>query len=97
MSDLVKQLDRIGNDILKHLRATGKPMTQTELYDISDLRMRIAYNAWSYALERLEKHHMIFMCDEVAYNLECMYVVDFERSAYLHTIQSFTNIKVKPD
>lgn len=66
MATISEQLDKIGQDILKHLKAAKIPLTQKELYQRSDLGLAkknagLSDYGWPFALQKLERAGKIEM------------------------------------
>ena len=66
MASITEQLDKIGADIMKHLKAAKIPLTQKELYQRSDLGLAnksagLSDYGWPYALQKLERAGKIEM------------------------------------
>ncbi len=90
MSELRKQLERIERDILFVLNENKRPMSQGEIY--KNRKLNLSMHGWSYALERLEKQHMVEFTDDNKWKLK-----NFEDKTYLQAIENFCEHKIKPD
>lgn len=91
MNDLTRQLDRIGKDILEVLKDSPKPLTQTQLHALSKLK-NISENGWSFALDKLERNHLVEFVDPYFWKLK-----DPERKAYLNTVEQLTSTRLDSD
>lgn len=97
MSSLSQTLTEIGEDILKHLTASKEPLTQTELFKLSDIgvfKTGAGYSdfGWGFALEKLEKKHLVEFVDGNRWRLK-----NPERANYIKEVESVTHTKVFPD
>lgn len=96
MRTISETLNRIGADILKHLLESKKPLTQYELYQRSEIssysKPGLSEFGWGFALEKLERKHLIEMIDDDRWQLK-----NGDRTMYLKTIEEMTGTKVYPD
>lgn len=89
-NDLTRVLDMISEDILKVMKK-GEILTQYEIYKRRTLT-NYHENGWSYALERLEKKHLVEFIDPEYWRLK-----DPSRITYLHNVQELLDTKLSPD
>jgi len=93
MNDLTKQLIRIGLDIVDVMENNPKNTvwTQHELYLESKLKKHISETGWSYALDRLERAHIVRFVDPYYWIL-----TPKEEILYLNAVEEFTDTKISP-
>jgi hypothetical protein len=74
MSTITEQLEIIGDDILMHLTDEKRPLTQKELYDLSDLGLTrknagLSDYGWPFALLKLERAGKVEMIGDDRWKL----------------------------
>lgn len=90
---IVEQLDRIGEDILQVLAKEKVPMTCFQLHVARNKeKCNLSSYGWSYALDRLERKHLVEFVPPCHWQLK-----DQSRTMYMRTVEEFFNERVTPD